>query len=129
MAAENSFDVLIIGSGAAGLSLALRLPGHVQVAVLAKSTLDEGCTLYAQGGISAVAAEDDTGSLESIWDAECEREIIRQAVQKFFAGHVNLVSPQRHRDVIPARIESIQNPGDGTVTEERGPEARTLPAS
>ena len=60
MAAENSVDVLIIGSGAAGLSLALRLPGHVQVAVLAKSTLDEGSTLYAQGGISAVTQAPDT---------------------------------------------------------------------
>jgi L-aspartate oxidase len=60
MAADDSFDVLIIGSGAAGLSLALRLPGHVQVAVLAKSTLDEGSTLYAQGGISAVTQAPDT---------------------------------------------------------------------
>ena len=60
MTADKYFDVLIIGSGAAGLSLALRLPGHVQVAVLAKSTLDEGCTLYAQGGISAVTQAPDT---------------------------------------------------------------------
>ena len=60
MVAVNSFDVLIIGSGAAGLSLALRLPAHIQVAVLAKSTLDEGCTLYAQGGISAVTQAPDT---------------------------------------------------------------------
>jgi len=54
MANTHSFDVLIIGSGAAGLSLALRLPEHVRIAVLAKSRLEEGCTLYAQGGISAV---------------------------------------------------------------------------
>jgi len=60
MAADNSFDVLIIGSGAAGLSLALRLPASVQIAVLAKSTLDEGSTLYAQGGISAVTQAPDT---------------------------------------------------------------------
>jgi len=60
MVAANSFDVLIIGSGAAGLSLALRLPDHVHIAVLAKSSLDEGCTLYAQGGISAVTQAPDT---------------------------------------------------------------------
>ena len=60
MATDNSFDVLIIGSGAAGLSLALRLPASVQIAVLAKSTLDEGSTLYAQGGISAVTQAPDT---------------------------------------------------------------------
>jgi L-aspartate oxidase len=60
MVTDNSFDVLIIGSGAAGLTLALHLPGNIQVAVLAKSALDEGSTLYAQGGISAVTQAPDT---------------------------------------------------------------------
>jgi L-aspartate oxidase len=60
MVTANSFDVLIIGSGAAGLSLALRLPSHVRVAILAKSRLEEGCTLYAQGGISAVTHASDS---------------------------------------------------------------------
>ena len=60
MVTDNSFDVLIIGSGAAGLTLALHLPGHVKVAVLAKSALEEGSTLYAQGGISAVTQATDT---------------------------------------------------------------------
>jgi len=63
MVAANSFDVLIIGSGAAGLSLALRLPAGTRIAVLAKSRLEEGCTLYAQGGISAVM--DPSDSFES----------------------------------------------------------------
>lgn len=48
------YDVLIIGSGAAGLSLALRLPKHLRIAVLSKQALTEGNTFYAQGGISAV---------------------------------------------------------------------------
>ncbi|MGH8453826.1 MAG: FAD-dependent oxidoreductase, partial [Nevskiales bacterium] len=54
-------EVLVIGSGAAGLSLALRLAesGH-EVAVLSKAGLTEGSTLYAQGGISAVLASDDS---------------------------------------------------------------------
>ncbi len=53
-------DVLIIGSGAAGLSLSLRLADHMAVAVLAKNTLTEGSTYYAQGGISAVMSEEDS---------------------------------------------------------------------
>ena len=57
------YDVLIIGSGAAGLSLALRLPSQLRVAVLSKVALSEGSTLYAQGGISAVLHEKD--SIES----------------------------------------------------------------
>ncbi|MGB5259468.1 MAG: L-aspartate oxidase [Gammaproteobacteria bacterium] len=60
MVTRNRFDVLIIGSGAAGLSLALRLPEHVRVAILSKSNLEEGSTLYAQGGISAVTDPQDT---------------------------------------------------------------------
>ena len=60
MVTTNRFDVLIIGSGAAGLSLALRLPAHIRVAILSKSQLEEGSTLYAQGGISAVTDPQDT---------------------------------------------------------------------
>ncbi|MCW8965040.1 MAG: FAD-binding protein, partial [Gammaproteobacteria bacterium] len=51
---NEQFDVLIIGSGAAGLSLALQLDSRLKVCVVAKTTLEESCTLYAQGGISAV---------------------------------------------------------------------------
>ncbi|CAM4097042.1 L-aspartate oxidase [Pseudoalteromonas ostreae] len=47
-------DVAIIGSGAAGLSLALSLANHCKVTVISKGELTEGSTLYAQGGIAAV---------------------------------------------------------------------------
>ena len=56
-------DILIIGSGAAGLSLALKLADHAKVAVLSKDELIEGATFYAQGGVSAVLDEKD--SIES----------------------------------------------------------------
>ncbi|MDP4945846.1 MAG: FAD-dependent oxidoreductase, partial [Alishewanella sp.] len=57
---EYLCDVLIIGSGAAGLSLALQLADHASVIVLSKGALREGSTLYAQGGIAAVFDENDT---------------------------------------------------------------------
>ncbi len=60
---EYSHDVVIIGSGAAGLSLALHLASRCKVAVLSKVTITEGSTFYAQGGISAVLADSD--SIES----------------------------------------------------------------
>ncbi|WP_024253657.1 L-aspartate oxidase [Escherichia coli] len=60
---EHSCDVLIIGSGAAGLSLALRLTDQHQVIVLSKGPVTEGSTFYAQGGIAAVF--DETDSIDS----------------------------------------------------------------
>lgn len=60
---EHSCDVLIIGSGAAGLSLALRLADQHQVIVLSKGPVMEGSTFYAQGGIAAVF--DETDSIDS----------------------------------------------------------------
>ncbi|WP_434112167.1 L-aspartate oxidase [Methylocaldum sp. GT1TLB] len=78
-------DVLIIGSGAAGLSLALRIADHASVAVLSKTALTETNTLYAQGGISAVLDADD--SIEShIQDTLnagaglCDPDIVRLVV-------------------------------------------------
>ncbi|MGC8697846.1 MAG: L-aspartate oxidase, partial [Halothiobacillus sp.] len=47
------FDVLIIGSGAAGLSAALRLPPSLSVLLLSKSSINAGSTPWAQGGIAA----------------------------------------------------------------------------
>lgn len=56
----NDFDVLIVGSGAAGLTLALSLPSDLRVAVLAKAVLTEASTYYAQGGVAAVLDETDS---------------------------------------------------------------------
>lgn len=56
--------MLIVGSGAAGLTLALRLAGaNIPVTVLSKGKLSDSSTFYAQGGISAVLHEQD--SIES----------------------------------------------------------------
>ena len=53
-------DVLIIGSGAAGLTAALNLADRFTVTVLAKGDFNEGSTAWAQGGIAAVLEEGDT---------------------------------------------------------------------
>jgi L-aspartate oxidase len=56
----HKHDVLVLGSGAAGLTLALHLAPHIRVAVLSKRTLEEGASLYAQGGISVPLDKDDS---------------------------------------------------------------------
>ena len=53
-------DVLIVGSGAAGLTAALNLAETRTVAVIAKGALGEGATGWAQGGIAAVLEEGDS---------------------------------------------------------------------
>ncbi len=60
MSKHFQHDVLVIGSGAAGLTLALQLPPELQIAVLCKGDLNEGSTFYAQGGIAAVLDSRDS---------------------------------------------------------------------
>jgi L-aspartate oxidase len=51
---HHRYDVVVIGSGAAGLALALRLPRHQRIAVLAKGDVTQSSTYWAQGGMAAV---------------------------------------------------------------------------
>ncbi|WP_428610658.1 L-aspartate oxidase [Sedimenticola sp.] len=81
------FDVLIIGSGAAGLSLALRLPESIRIAIIAKRELTEGNTYYAQGGISAVLDVEDSvdSHVEDTLNAGaglCDEQTVRLVVEK-----------------------------------------------
>jgi len=58
--ADHAFDVIVIGSGAAGLSAALEIDPRLRVAVLAKGDISSGSTAWAQGGIAAVLDVGDT---------------------------------------------------------------------
>ncbi|MFT4819753.1 MAG: L-aspartate oxidase [Candidatus Pseudothioglobus sp.] len=59
-AKSHQHDVLIIGGGAAGMTLALKLSQTYQVALLCKDVSSEGSTYYAQGGVAAVLDEYDS---------------------------------------------------------------------
>ncbi len=59
----NSFDVLVIGAGAAGLYTALCLPAHFQVGLITKDQISRSASDWAQGGIAAVVDPQDSTDL------------------------------------------------------------------
>ena len=102
-----AFDVLILGSGAAGLSLALRLPKSLRVGVVSKGTLDTGSTNWAQGGVSAVLDDDDTvdAHVQDTLDAGaglCDPGVVR---------HMASRGPDVIRWLVEQGVAFTQNPG------------------
>ena len=83
---QPAFDVLVIGSGAAGLGIALRLATRLRIGVLSKKELKEGNTYYAQGGVSAVLDDTDsfTAHIEDTLKTGaglCDEQVVRFTVE------------------------------------------------
>jgi len=83
---RHDFDVLIIGSGAAGLCAALKLADHAKVAILSKNKISSGSTAWAQGGIAAVLDDRDTlqSHIEDTMRAGgglCHEDTVRHVVE------------------------------------------------
>src|SRR2546425_9323668 len=56
----KQFDFVVLGSGIAGLSFALKVAPHGRVAIITKKNRAESNTNYAQGGIAAVTSKEDS---------------------------------------------------------------------
>ena len=86
MIQNSHYDVLVIGSGVAGLTLALHIDPKYKVAVISKSTIQGGASWLAQGGIAAVFDKNDTKEAH-IRDTEiagaglCNTEAVRFVVE------------------------------------------------
>lgn len=80
-------DFLIIGSGIAGLSFALKVAPYGKVCVLSKADASEGSTKYAQGGIAAVMYDSDSFDNHVkdtliAGDGICDREVVEMTIRE-----------------------------------------------
>jgi L-aspartate oxidase len=75
-----SKDFLVVGSGIAGLTYAMKVAEHGSVALITKDELEESATRYAQGGIAAVMAEDDSCDLHVIDTLDAGRGLCKEDV-------------------------------------------------
>ncbi|MDR0810778.1 MAG: L-aspartate oxidase [Paludibacter sp.] len=91
----RKFDFLVIGSGIAGMSFALKAAPHGKVALLCKTSLDESNTTYAQGGIATVMYAPDN----------FEKHINDTLVAG--DGHCNLATVEKVVRNAPVQIEEL----------------------
>lgn len=91
----RKFDFLVIGSGIAGISFALKAAPYGKVALLCKTTLDESNTSYAQGGIASVTYAPDS------FDKHIEDTLIAGD------GHCVLEAVEKVIREAPSQIEEL----------------------
>ena len=90
------FDLIVIGSGIAGLCAALDASTRARVALVTKGDLDDGCSRWAQGGIAAAIGADDTAQRHyddtiAAGRGLCDPDAVRVLVEDGPAGVRRLV--------------------------------------
>ena len=83
---RHDFDFLVLGSGLAGLFYALRVAEHGRVAIVTKRAAGDSATAWAQGGIAAVHADDDSfedhhGDTLTAGAGLCHPEVVQTVVE------------------------------------------------
>lgn len=93
----HQYDFLVIGSGIAGMSFALKVADKGKVAILCKSSLEEANTSYAQGGIATVMKQTDNFEKHiqdtiTAGDNICDRDVVEKVVKEAPAQIKELIS-------------------------------------
>lgn len=109
-------DVVVIGSGIAGLTSVLNMPGDVSVTVISKVGLMGGSTSEAQGGVAAAYGKDDTPSLHAEDTLRagcglCNQETVRVVTEE---------GPERIRDMMKFGVRFDRRGDDLALTREGG---------
>ena len=89
-------DFLVVGSGIAGLSFALKVAPYGKVCILTKGEASEGSTRYAQGGIAAVMYDSDSFDKHIhdtlvAGDGICDRDVVEMTIRE---------APDRIRELV-----------------------------
>jgi L-aspartate oxidase len=114
----NQFDVLVVGAGAAGLYTALCLPETLRVGLITKKTISLSASDWAQGGIAAAIAPDDSPKLHVEDTIKAGAGLCDRSVVEFLAEHaprciqslVNLgVAFDRHNNELALTLEAAHS--------------------
>ncbi|WP_066377270.1 MULTISPECIES: L-aspartate oxidase [unclassified Anabaena] len=114
----SEFDVLVVGAGAAGLYTALCLPESLRVGLITKETVNLSASDWAQGGIAAAVAPDDSPTLHIEDTLQAGAGLCDVAAVKFLAEHapkciqslVNLgVAFDRHGKALALTLEAAHS--------------------
>jgi L-aspartate oxidase len=115
-------DILVIGSGIAGLSYALQAANHGTVAIVTKRDISESATKYAQGGIASVFSDED--SFDAHVDDTlvagagiCHEDVVRMVVEE---------GPQTIRNLIEWGVKFTTSGQEYDLTREGGHSARRI---
>src|SRR5579871_2207360 len=95
-------DFVVVGAGVAGLRAAIELASHGRVLVIAKDTLHESSSEYAQGGIAVALSDDDEVELHeqdtiAAGDGLCDRHAVHTLVEEGPAAIQQLIRSEERR--------------------------------
>ncbi len=114
----DEFDVIVVGAGAAGLYTALCLPAHLRVALITKNTLSLSASDWAQGGIAAVVAPEDSTALHIADTLQagadlCDYGAVQYLIEHAAACIANLVDMgvafDRHQGELAMTLEAAHS--------------------
>jgi L-aspartate oxidase len=109
-------DFLVIGSGIAGLTFALKASQFGSVAMVSKNELEESATLYAQGGIASVMTNDDSFELHANDTIESGRGLCREDVVRIICRE----GPAHVRELIDLGVKFTRRGENYHLSREGG---------
>ena len=120
------YDVVIVGTGASGLSLAISLGASLKVAILSKNAAYEGSTFYAQGGIAAVLDDKDTTDSHKQDTMDAGAGLCREEAVAFTVNHAKEAINWLVDQGVEFDKRSDKHPQDFHLTQEGGHSHRRI---